>query len=106
MQLMKLLGRHLENGVDARGVVNVEETVDLVDEFSEGIESIGITEIHLELGVEGFLISVLPRASCMTHGLPDTQEIAEHLHIRRGIFASTVRVHDLRGWMLVNAGEE
>lgn|SRR3989344_573582 len=106
MQLMELLRRHLESGVDARGVVDMEESVDLVDEFPQRFESPRITEIHLELIVEGFLIPVLPRASCMTHGLRDAEEVAEHLHVSGCVLAPSVTMENLRRGMLMNAGEE
>lgn len=69
-------------------------------------ESSGITKINFELRVEGFLIAVLPRATCTTHGLSNAEEFTQQSHIVGGVFTASITVQNIGGRMFVDAGEE
>lgn len=52
--------------------------------------SVWVTQINLKLVVEGFLVAVLPRASCGTYGLRCSKTEENHLHIFAGVFTHSI----------------
>ena len=75
----------------------------LVHQLSQGIEPIRITEVNLELVVERFLIPILPRRSFSRHGYLDARRLAEFLKYFGGIFASLIRMDEVRPRMIHEA---
>ncbi len=92
--------------MDSGIVVGVDGFVDLINQFSEGTESARISKINLELIVEGFLITILPRASRGASGYSYSQIIQDLDKILGVILTAIVRMYDLRDRMFVNSRKE
>lgn len=82
--------------MDPRMVVLPDQAVYLVDQFSQGLEPLRITEINLELGIEGFLVPVFPVGSFGAPRYSDAQIIQSSREYSRSVLPPVVRVE--YGW--------
>jgi len=67
-------------------VVIVNRFADCPDQFAQGIELVGISQINLELGVEAFLVAVLPGRRLLAHRYSDSQIVGQGDVILAGVF--------------------
>ncbi len=75
--MLKLDRGHFEFGMDPGLVVVRDGLVDSFDESTQRIKAVKLqSRICLEVVVEGFLITVLPRAALPAQGYPDAQASA------------------------------
>lgn len=82
--------------MDPSGIVVVDRSVDRRHKLAEIFASCRISQIKLELSIEGFLVPVFPRAAGMGTGDEDA-EIGEYPDERlRLVLSAVVRVEDRR----------
>jgi len=75
--LGKLPRGHPERGVNAQRVVPMNREIYLCHQLTQGFEALRITEVGLELGIEGLLVAVLPRTTRFAARDSDTCALKE-----------------------------
>ncbi len=82
--------RHSEGGVDPSVVVVADLLVDGFDQLSDVVEPFEVPELKLEIVVERFLVSVLPRTRLATVRDLDAEALKQGLIGSRDILAALI----------------